>query len=178
MIFRNLLYPSVARDGCFLRRVNRLNPTSGAMAMTKTVRWQRMERIGGLPNSLEQQAKLVDLISQVVEKKDSLSVLFDALTSVEAFNKGICQAASRQYPTLRLLYVLISRHCGQNLFNSFKRGVSATLNIRNCEVHLQGPDQRFKIHLHPPATLVDFPHGVPVTLLRNSVVPCTPKTPS
>ena len=39
--------------------------------------------------SLEQQAKLVDLISQVVEKKDSLSVLFDALTSVEAFNKGI-----------------------------------------------------------------------------------------
>lgn len=64
-----------------------MNPTSGAMAMTKTVRWQRMERNGGVPNSLEQQAKLVDLISQVVEKKDSLSVLFDALTSVEAFNK-------------------------------------------------------------------------------------------
>jgi hypothetical protein len=52
------------------------------------------------------------------------------------------------------------------------------LNIRNCEVHLKGPDQRFKIHLHPPATLVDFPHGVRVTLLRSSVVPCTPETPS
>jgi hypothetical protein len=77
------------------------------MAMTKTVRWQRMERNGGLPNSLEQQAKLVDLISQVVEKKDSLSVLFDALTSVEAFNKGIRQAASIQYPSVSYAAIAI-----------------------------------------------------------------------